>query len=65
MVTGKSELVRLEAVVHAETTKAFKIDVNDDGGVWVPKSQVEVEIKTKNTIIVEMPEWMAYEKGLI
>ncbi len=62
MTYGKSENVkiRFRAIVH-ETEKAVRILFDFDGGheEWLPFSQVEIDGN-----VVEMPEWLAIEKGL-
>ena len=60
----KSDLVDIACTVRTETARAWLIN---DGTreVWVPKSQVEVEIVGTKSAIATMPEWMAKEKGLI
>lgn len=57
---GKSENVKIPfiAVVY-ETEKAFLIRFEEGLDVWLPDSQVQVEGR-----VVEMPEWLAIEKGL-
>lgn len=41
--------------------------VTDDGknNVWLPKSLVEYELKKDELYDVQLPEWLAKEKGLI
>ena len=59
------ELVEVDVVVLAETELAFLVS---DGIVeeWVPKSQIEDDglyIGYEGTI--EIPEWLAVDKGLV
>jgi len=44
-----------------ETEAAWCLDVGD-AKVWIPKSQGTID-EDENTI--EIPEWLAYEKGLV
>lgn len=60
-------MIDLTMILHAETPKA--VLVSDDGenhnAVWLPKSQVEVEVIKGNEVIVTLPHWLAQERGLI
>lgn len=60
VIYGKSENVkiRFKAITH-ETEKAGKFMFGHGGQEWLPWSQVEVDGD-----MVEMPEWLAIEKGL-
>lgn len=66
---GKSELVDLRMCLHAETDAAIR--VSDDGfdthAKWLPKSQIEWEMKNvkTQTIVVTMPQWLAENKRLV
>jgi len=60
MVTGKSDLVDVEAVLVHETEKAYLVDSGSGDKIWLPKSLVEYDDGT-----FTMPEWLAMEKGLI
>ncbi len=51
---GRSDPVEVEGVVKAVTKLAVLIDCGGDEEVWIPRSQ-----------ILEIPEWLAEEKGLI
>jgi hypothetical protein len=64
----RSDLIDIVCTLHAETEKA--IFVSDDGekdnAVWLPKSQIEYELRGRTgSTIVTMPEWLAKDKGLI
>lgn len=65
MVSGKSDLIEIEAFVRIVTDRAYGIE--DPHGldgkgelIWVPKSQCEL---TEDGLV--MPEWLAIEKGLV
>lgn len=57
--------------LHVDAKAA--IFVSDDGdkrhAVWLPKSQIEYEIRERNggaaLVEVTLPEWLALDKGLI
>ncbi len=55
--------------LEAETDKAWMVDGGTDERVWLPKSQImdysENEYKSGDTIEIEVPEWLAFKKGLI
>lgn len=48
-----------------ETKAAYLVD--DGGGidVWIPKSQIQDQSVEENCSIMNIPEWLAIEKGLI
>jgi len=46
--------------IVTETDAAWLLDVGDDK-IWLPKSQCDID-EDDNTI--EVPEWLAIEKGL-
>ena len=52
-----------------ETENAFKVtDCGDfNSNTWIPKSQIELlqEAEIGDTVEVEMPEWLAKDKGFI
>jgi hypothetical protein len=67
MIEGKSDLVEVDAVLHHETGKAFLVstDGNRDNAEWLPKSQCQEVERRKRSIKLEMPEWLAADRGLI
>lgn len=71
----KKELVDIAVMIRHETDSAYlladgrtEIKKGDTAPselrVWVPKSQIEIEIAGKSAIAT-MPEWLALEKGFI
>jgi hypothetical protein len=65
-----SEPVELELQLLGETAAAYLVRDGDEDGdpeCWLPKSQTEVlnEPKVGGIIKVEVPEWLAIEKGLV
>lgn len=65
----RSTLVDVTVQIHHRPTNGRAILVSDDGdvkrAVWLPLSQIEIEIIRGDTAEVTMPEWLAQEKGLI
>ena len=49
-----------------ESERAIKVDFGDEIH-WLPKSQIKFEedCKTDDGVRLEIPEWLAKEKGLI
>ncbi len=47
-----------------ETIGSYKFKDDDGKEVWLPKSQVDVR-ELSNGVEVEIPIWLAKEKGLI
>lgn len=70
MSRGKRELVDLTLHLHHETEKAWLVsnDGERDTAIWIPKSQVELgdRVNLRSQVFeFTMPEFLAYEKGLI
>jgi hypothetical protein len=63
---SKSDLVKVECRVHHRTEAAIlvSLDGERDNAVWVPLSQCEVAERPRGVVILEMPEWLAVDKGL-
>lgn len=70
----KSEVVDVECEIRSEREKAIAVSIGEietvDGRdrekwVWLPRSQIEVEIGEGKKVIVTLPEWLAREKELI
>jgi hypothetical protein len=51
--------------LKAETEKAILVSVDGENFVWLPRSQIEIEYKSKDTVIVTAPEWLLLDKDLI
>lgn len=60
------DIITLECTVKHETEKAYLIE-GDMGEAWFPKSAVDVERATGQggADVVQLPEWMAIDKGII
>lgn len=55
------EIIEIACQVKHETEKAFLV-FDGDKDVWLPKTQCEWDGRDK---VMQMPEWLAMEKGLI
>lgn len=59
-------VVDLDVIIAAETERAVMVKEDESSaGIWLPKSQVEVDGDVGGPGIVTVPEWLAIEKGLI
>jgi hypothetical protein len=67
MIEGKSDLVEVEIVLHRETDKAYLVstDGKRDKAVWIPKSQCQQVDGEGQHRTMEMPEWLAIDRGLV
>jgi hypothetical protein len=68
----RSNLIEITVFLIHETTGAILVSVDEEReGVWLPKSQVELELagtrapKGKQLWVVTLSERLATEKGLI
>lgn len=62
----RKEVDDFEFLFLAESDKAIKVleDQMGENAFWLPKSQIEYEIKPSGTVEVTMPIWLAKEKGV-
>lgn len=53
--------------LHAKTAKALLLSTDGDEAraKWIPRSQIEFEIKLRNGVDVTMPEWLAIKSGFV
>lgn len=67
MTTTNPKLHDLTMQLHHDTGMAVLVSETGDEkkAVWLPRSQVEVEVIKGNIVEVTLPEWLAKEKGLI
>lgn len=57
--------IELSCEVLGESEKAYKLDFGTKE-CWIPKSQINDYMEEDNSIVsVFIPEWLAFEKGLI
>ncbi len=68
---GGPDLTKIPMRLLYSTDKAHKFteDEEDEDGklitYWLPKSQVEIDLIKNDIYEVELPVWLAREKGLI
>lgn len=64
---GNKDLVEIDLTIKAETDMALLVDDGCIEEVWLPKSQIQYDedAEVGDTIIVDVPEWLALDKGLI
>jgi hypothetical protein len=67
MIEGESDLVEVDIVLHHETDKAYLVstDGKRDKAVWIPKSQCQQVDGEGQHWTLEMPEWLAIDRGLV
>lgn len=59
------DVVEIQGVVKHETARAILLDTGDEE-VWIPKSQVLGQEEIEDGITeLQIPEWLAMDKGLI
>jgi len=64
-----ADLVWVAVTLKAETEKAWQVDAGMGKDQWIPKSQImdysDPDYTMGSSIEIEIPEWLAFEKGLI
>lgn len=63
----RSTVIDITVQLLHETAAAVRVtDSTPDKGVWLPRSQIEIDHGNKPGLaIVTLPEWLAIEKGLV
>lgn len=61
----RSDVIDITVTKLAETDAAVKVCDGDEVGVWLPKSQIEIEPAKGGLFTVTLPEWLATNKGLV
>lgn len=71
---SKDERVEIQVALTAETPKALLVTTEIRGGqavkaIWLPKSQIEYQKTGKkdqgfDILDIDLPQWIAEEKGL-
>jgi hypothetical protein len=56
-----SKIIEIEGEVHGETENAYRF-FDGETTAWLPKSQCEWDDEDET---MQMPEWLALEKGFI
>ena len=63
------DIVDIDLAYKGETDAAIRFEDADGNTVWLPKSQITVDLPmrpTSGTVVsVAMPEWLAEEKDLL
>lgn len=63
---AKSNLIDLTVILKHETDKAYLVaDEENLKGVWIPKSQCEIDKSRDPYVIITVTEFIARDKGLI
>lgn len=61
-----TELVTIDVDILARTERAVQVRDHESGKrVWLPLSQVEVSPSEGEHHVVDLPEWLGIEKGLL
>ena len=62
----KMEMVEVGGIVKATTDLAILLN-NDEHDNWIPLSQIEdvSDYEVGEDIVINIPEWLAFEKDLI
>jgi len=60
-MTRHHDIIEVEGQVHHETEKAYLFSTDGEKKVWLAKSMCEWNGES----IMELPEWVAVEKGLV
>lgn len=63
---SRNDMVEISGTVLHTTDMAILIDAGT-GEAWLPRSQIEFDAEPEkgDFIIVQVPEWLAQDKGLI
>lgn len=65
-MTSKSDILDIMVTVHRKTSMA--VLVSEDGdiykAVWLPLSEIEIEYSGPRDAEVQIPQWLAEERGL-
>jgi len=64
MTAGRSDLIDVAVEVKHKTEKAVLVS-DGDRDIWLPNSQIELDGDVENGFTVTLPEWLAFDKGLI
>lgn len=60
-------IVTIEMKIHARTERGVLVSADEDkaSAVWLPLAQVEIVEKSKGMVEIDMPEWLAEDRGLV
>jgi len=59
-----NEMVEIFGTIIHKTDQALLLD-DGDTEIWLPLSQIEYSGDIGDSVVVEIPEWICLEKGLI
>lgn len=61
--------VWIPVTLEIESPLSWRVDFGAGDSTWIPKSQIqdysEVEYEAGDDIEIEIPEWLALERGMI
>lgn len=59
--------VEIQCHYHHDTNEAIKVSLNGDdkNAIWLPKELIEITYDNGEVVVMSVPEWLAYDKGLI
>lgn len=66
-MTFETEPVEIDITILAETPDALLVD-DSDVEVWIPKSQIsnyDSDWAINDMVKIEIPEWLATDRGLV
>lgn len=63
----RSNIIDIEVELHHRTERAALVSLDGDRerAVWLPLSQIEIEVLPGPLSIVSLPERLAIDKGLV
>ena len=63
----RSDLVDLDMHLHGTRDLSILASLTGErkDAVWLPKAEIEIELKRDRNIVVAMPQWLAEERGLV
>lgn len=65
MIEGRTRLYNIRLYFCGETADAIRVKHQpDDEAVWLPKSQIEYEMRSPSVVYVTAPEWLVIDKKL-
>lgn len=67
-MSSPNEIITLELKIRARTDRGVLVTETDDEDaerIWLPLSEVEIVEKANGTASIDMPEWLAQDRGLI
>jgi len=67
-MSRQNEIITLELKIRARTERGVLVADSDDEDakrIWLPLAQIEIVEKANGTAEIDMPEWLAQDRGLI